>query len=191
MNTRPIGIHPRQGGMTLVELIISIAIIGIAVAGVLGVMNATTMRSADPMVREQAQLIAEAYMEEILLKTFVDAASATVCPAPPALRTDYHDNVCDYSGLTDTGARNQFGTAIPALADYTVSVTVSPSPADLTAAVDLNGIVNDYGSVPNRIRVLRVDVTVTGPNGTSTVLTGYRTYYDCVIGTGVNCRPLT
>ncbi|OGI41108.1 MAG: hypothetical protein A2140_05690 [Candidatus Muproteobacteria bacterium RBG_16_62_13] len=173
--------------MTLVELIISIAIIGIAVAGVLGVMNATTMRSADPMVREQAQLIAEAYMEEISLKAFVDPSANTICPAVPAARTDYN-NVCDYRGLTDTGARDQFGTAIPALADYTVNVTVSPSPADPTAAVDLNGVANDY--VNNWIRVLRVDVTVTGPNGTSTVLTGYRTDYDCVIGTGVNCSPL-
>ena len=116
MNMRPIGIHPRQCGMTLVELIISIAIIGIAVAGVLGVMNATTMRSADPMVREQAQLIAEAYMEEISLKAFVDPSANTICPAVPAARTDYN-NVCDYRGLTDTGARDQFGTAIPALAD--------------------------------------------------------------------------
>lgn len=189
MSKRIAPIALRQRGMTLVELIISIAIIGIAVAGVLGVMSATTMRSADPMVREQAQLIAEAYMEEILLKAFVDPSANTICPAVPALRTDYHDNVCDYRGLIDAGARNQFGTAIPALSDYTVNVTVSPSPADLTAGVDLNGIANDYTN--SWIRVLRVDVTVTGPNGTSTVLTGYRTDYDCVILTGVNCRPLT
>jgi MSHA pilin protein MshD len=170
----------RHRGTTLVELVISIAIIGIAVVGVLQVMTMTTMHGADPMVREQAQLIAESYMEEILLKRFADPTMNTVCPAAPALRTNY-DNVCDYNGLNDSGARDQFGTAIVALASYTVTVTVT------TVGVALGNIDNTVPFSPNLIRVLRVLVTVTGPGDTSVPLTGYRTDYDCNWATGVNC----
>lgn len=163
----------RHRGATLVELVVSIAIIGIAVAGVLQVMALTTMHSADPMVREQAQLIAEAYMEEIILKKFVDPTVGTVCPAAPALRTNY-DNVCDYNGLNNVGARNQFDTAIVGLEAYTVTVTVT------SAGVTLDSISNASSPLPGGfIRVLRVDVNVTGPGGTSIPLTGYRTDYDC------------
>lgn len=173
----------RHRGATLVELVVSIAIIGIAVAGVLQVMALTTMHSADPMVREQAQLIAEAYMEEIILKKFVDPTVGTVCPAAPALRTNY-DNVCDYNGLNNVGARNQFDTAIVGLEAYTVTVTVT------SAGVTLDSISNALPFSPGLIRVLRVLVTVTGPGGTSIPLTGYRTDYDCNWVTGTGCATL-
>jgi prepilin-type N-terminal cleavage/methylation domain-containing protein len=62
-------------GVTLVELIVAIAIIGTGVAGILAVMEATTRRSADPMILQQAQLIGESYLEEILQKKFYDPDS--------------------------------------------------------------------------------------------------------------------
>lgn len=184
----------RHRGATLVELVVSIAIIGIAVAGVLQVMALTTKFSADPMVREQAQLIAEAYMEEITLKKFVDPTAGTVCPGAPALRTNY-DNVCDYNSLPDNVVRDQFGTAIPALSSYTVTVTVTNSPSATVELKDNLGIYvinNNAPLLPNLIRLLRVDVLVTGPGGTSITLTGYRTDYDCNWGSviGFGCATL-
>lgn len=170
-------------GTTLVELVVSIVIVAIAVTGVLQVMALTTKFSADPMVREQAQLIAEAYMEEIALKKFADPTANTVCPAPPALRTNY-DNVCDYNGLNDNGARDQFGNAIAALAGYSVTVTVT------SAGVSLDNISNAVPPLPNLVRLLRVDVLVTGPGGTRITLSGYRTDYDCNWVTGTNCTTL-
>ena len=59
-------------GFTLVELVIAMVVISIALSGVLMVMNYTTAHSADPMIQHQAVAIAEAYLEEILLKPYAD-----------------------------------------------------------------------------------------------------------------------
>jgi hypothetical protein len=48
------------------------------------------------------------------------------------MRSDF-DDVDDYNGSADAGARDQFGTALGALSQYTVRVTVTPSTA-LTSA---------------------------------------------------------
>lgn len=155
-------------GVTLLELVIAIVVIGIAVAGTAQVFTLTTGRSADPLMRQQALLIAEAYMEEILLKRMVDPDTNTVCSGVPVAR-NLANSVCEYNGINDTGARDQFGNAIPGLTDYTVTVAV------VAAGAALNGV-NNGGGV---IRVVRVDVTVTGPGATTIALTGYRTNYNC------------
>lgn len=149
----------RQAGMTLVELVISIVIIGIAAAALYSAMAAITGRSADPLLRQQSLSIAEAYLEEILLQPFLDSSGA-VCPAPPASRASY-DNVCDYDGLNDNGARDARGQAISALASYRVQVEVTAQAWAGLAASD----------------VLRVQVTVTDPAGQPLSLDGFRTRY--------------
>ena len=70
----------RQQGMTLVELVISIVIIGISAASLYSAMAAITGRSADPLLRQQSLAIAEAYLEEILLQPFLDPATGSQCP---------------------------------------------------------------------------------------------------------------
>ena len=174
----------RARGVSLPELIVAIVIIGVSVAGILSVMNLTTQRSADPMIQQQAQLIAESYLEEILLKKFVDPTADAVCPAAPGLRTNY-DNVCDYNGLNDnTGARNQFGTLVTGLEAYNVTVTVT-----VNTTVTLGSLTN----TAVLLRVMQVDVVVTHDSfpGVNATLTGYRTNYNCnaTIATG-QCRPL-
>ena len=174
----------RERGVTLAELIVSIVIVGVSVAGILSVMNLTTRHSADPMILQQAQLIAESYLEEILLKKFYDPDTNTVCAGTTAgeSRTNY-DNVCDYNGLSDTaGAVNQFGTAVTGLESYNVAVTVT---GDGTVAL---GGLNNTGAV----RVLRVDVIVTHDNfsSVSIPLTGYRANYNCNAPADAGCKPL-
>jgi MSHA pilin protein MshD len=116
------GVH-HQRGMTLIEVVISIVIVAIAVGAVLGVLSQNARHSADALVLSQAVSIAEAYIEEITLKPFVDPDADG-----EAVRADF-DDVDDYDGLVDAGAADQFGNPIPALAAYTVSVDVSPSAA--------------------------------------------------------------
>lgn len=147
----------RQSGVTLIELIISIVVIAIAIGGVLGVLSQSAGRSADAMVMSQAVAIAEAYLEEITLRPFADPDGVD----GETLRTDF-DDVDDYNGLVDVGARDQFGNAPAALAGYTVTVTVMPS-AGLT-------------SVPSA-DAERIDVRVTYPPNVVVALTGYRTRY--------------
>ncbi len=143
-------------GFTLVELVISIVVVSIALGGVLMAINYTVTHSADPMLQHQAVAIAESYLEEILLKPFAD---------PDGVDSEgsrvLFDDVDDYNGLNDSGARDQTGTAITGLTNYTVAVTVT--------STALNGI----GAADSK----QVTVTVSHPVGFNISLTGYRTNY--------------
>jgi MSHA pilin protein MshD len=156
----------RQIGATLVELIISIVIITVAVLGVLVVMQHTSLRSADPMVRHQGVAIAEAYLEEILSKAFSEPSGPpeTGAAEPGETRANY-DDVRDYLSLPDTVVRDQNGNAINGLEAYNVSVAIAgkslgPAGAAATAA-----------------NALLVTVTVTHPSGFNSIISGYRTNY--------------
>ncbi len=153
--------------MTLVELVIAIVIVGIAAAALYTAMASITSRSADPMLRQQSLAIAEAYLEEILAEDFLDPTSHTQCPPRPAARASY-DNVCDYAGLDDAGARGADGTLIAGLQDYRVRVAVTPDAFNgLTAAA-----------------ALQVVVTVEAPDGQTLTLSGWRTCYGEYDGAG-------
>ena len=167
----------RRAGVTLFEMVIAIAVLGIAIAGVLSVFIATTRHSADPMVQQQAQFLAEAYLEEILLKKFYDPDLGVVCSGAVEAGRGLYDNVCDFNGLVNSPPQNQFGATPAGLGAYSVSVTVD------SATPSLNGLTSS--SV-----VLRIDVTVTGPNGVSITLSGYRTNYNCSTGAEAGCRSL-
>jgi len=155
----------RAAGMTLVEIIIAIVVVGIALAAIMSVFVVTTQHSADPMARVQAQILAEGYLDEVLLKRFYDTSTSRVCPGGAPSHANY---VCGYNGLSETP-----------IAGYTANVAVT------SAGVTLNGLNN--ASV---IRVLQVDVTVTGPGSTSINLTAYRTNYDCNAAGDPGCVPL-
>jgi MSHA pilin protein MshD len=77
----------RQRGVTLVELILFIVIVGIALGGIITVMNLSTRGSADPVRRKQALIIAEGLLEEVELAKFSycdpadpDASDASLRP---------------------------------------------------------------------------------------------------------------
>lgn len=145
----------RQYGLTLVELLVSIVIVGIAASTILGVFSITSASSADPMIRHQAAAIAESYLEEVLARPFDDPDGSDA----ETLRADF-DDVEDYDGLLDNGARDQFGNPIPSLSDYTVSVAVSNSSA--------------LPSIPAG-DTYRVDVVVSRSADINFQLSGYRT----------------
>jgi len=181
--SRDIRGHRGIAGVTLVELVMYIAIVSIGVAGILSVMTYTSRYSADPMLQQQALLIAESYMEEILLKRFTDPSSGAsqVCPTTlpykEASRASY-DNVCDYHNLNDSaGAVDQLGNTVAGLTAYNVSIAVIGDVGDATALGPTVSQITNSGA----LRVLRVDVEVTHddqPNF-SLRLTGYRTNYYC------------
>ena len=146
-----------QSGLTLVELLVSIVIVGIAASTILGVFSTVASSSADPMIRHQAAAIADAYLEEILLRPFDDPDGSDGESARAAF-----DDLDDYNGLVDVGSRDQFGNPIPSLSAYTVSVTVTSSSA--------------LGAIPSG-DLVRIDVLVSRDNAVSYVVSGYRARY--------------
>jgi MSHA pilin protein MshD len=158
----------RSAGVTLVELIVALVIMGVALAGMVAVYTATTRASVDPVIVQQMQAIADNMMEEILMKPFAPPEGSTVTAASSRVNYDQVSNYNDY-GNGVTGIRDVEGYPIPGLERYTVLVKVEQAP--------LGGITNPDPLHPN---VLRVTVTVAIPGDNPSypapiVLTGWRT----------------
>lgn len=169
-----------QRGLSLVELLVFIAVVGVAVTGVLAVYGQTVRTSADPVVRKQALAVAESLLEEVLAQPFtycdpddpaVETATAPGGCATPevagpeagetrgATLTPF-DNVNDYAGLALSTLTDLTGAAIPGLAGYAATVEVQPAGA--------------FNGLPAG-ETLLITVTVTGPGNQRVVLDGYRT----------------
>lgn len=171
----------RERGVTLIELVLFIVIVGLASAAILGVMSLTTKHSADPQLRKQALAIAEGMLEEIQLARFTycdpqdPAAQTATSPAGCAIPevpgqeaggvTRPFDNVNDYVSA--------YGTATQYKTDAQGNVWAAGSPQAYVASVvitqaALNGLPATEG--------LRIQVTV--PYGDQQiVLDGYRVRY--------------
>ncbi|WP_435627492.1 type IV pilus modification PilV family protein [Candidatus Ferrigenium straubiae] len=188
-----------QRGVSLIELILFIVIVGVALAGILLVMNVTTRGSADPLVHKQALSIAESLLEEVVLMpfTFCDpddanaasAVSAADCSAgmdqnkggaalttpTPATEnrwsaTNPFDNVADYGGFVMNSG----------ICDITNTTPTCTTPiaglGNYRAAVDILRAGLALGLASDDL-ALRITVTVTGPDGQPVVVEGIRTRY--------------
>jgi len=177
----------RARGLTLIELLLFVVVVGIALAAMLKVFVTATISSADPMIRRQQLAIAESLLREVELMpfTFCDPTDANVATAtvaavsptgcaslveasgPEAGQTRYgpanfFNNVNDYDGFSMAGIRDVTNTAIPGLAGYSASVSVA------IAALD---------SIPAAGDALKITVTVTAPDGSAVSLQGWRARY--------------
>jgi len=138
-------------GLTLIELLVTITIVGIVMTGVVGALASNSVQGANRMIRQQATAIAAAYLEEIMQRPF----SGTPGVKPRGL----YDNVNDYLALPDTVVRDQQGLAIPNLDQYSVVVQVVGGTMPVVPAVDTR----------------LITVTVTHSAGLSVRLSGYKT----------------
>jgi MSHA pilin protein MshD len=110
--------------MTLIELVIAIVIISVGLVGLLAAVTTTVKSSAEPMVRKQMLAVAEEMLEEVALKPYTVAANA----APAVCARNTYNDIFDYNGYNHAGICDMDGTAIPALAGYSIAVGVAAAP---------------------------------------------------------------
>jgi MSHA pilin protein MshD len=195
----------RQRGLSIVELIMFIVIMGIAAAATMQVFNLSTKVGADPVRRKQALLLAEALLEEIELARFTycdptDANAATATStagcvtSPEGFDIEANnvgrpfDNVNDYVKKAGEAA-TPFGNLAGELADvggvrpfegvvagYAASVTMNVINANAQLGPTALPVSSD--ATPAGLNAVRITVTVNygGPNDNVT-LDGYRTRY--------------
>ncbi len=174
------------GGISLIEVVVFIVVLGVGFAGILVLYNQATRSSVDPLARKQALAIATSLLEEIELRgfTYCDPDDANVYTATSAVigaggcaatveaagpeagettRSQF-DNVNDYNNFTMTsGVQDITGTTIPGLNDYKLTaLSVTNAGGTFSLPAD---------------EVLLISLTVTGPTDVSVTLQGYRFRY--------------
>ena len=175
----------RERGLSLIEVVVFIVVLGIAIAGMAFLYNQVTLASVDPLVRKQAVAIANSLMEEIQLRPFTycdpddplvfTAGSPAACGIQEVIgveggETRYadprYDNVSDYNGFNMLGSIQDISNnTIAGLAGYEARVTIAAAGGDFPAAVPAD-------------EALRITVVVTHlTTGVRVALEGYRLRY--------------
>ena len=200
-STRPHCRRARHCGVTLIELIMFIVVVGIAVAGLLLVYSNTVRHSSDPVIRKQMLALAESLLEEVELMPFTycdpddtkaavansalvgasGCASTVEATGPEPGETRYipasaFDNVNDYAGFdtstaSPVGIADITGNVIANLDGFRAQIATTPQP--LGPAGSTIAATDGNGAA----QVLLVTVTVTAPGGDRLSLSGYRTRY--------------
>lgn len=138
-----------QRGMTLVEVVVTLVIIGLAGTALIGTLAYLEGTGNTSMLQAQAQSIADAYLNEILGRAFSDP------DVDGEASRDLYDDIDDYDGLSGA-ATDERGNAA---GNFQVSVSVVPGTLGTLPAAD----------------VRRIDVTVTYGNNDTVLASGYKT----------------
>ena len=149
-------------GFTLIEMIIAIVVLAAGVTGIFAAFSQNAATSADPMIKQQAIIIAQGYLEEATLKPYDDPDGGETGTCEEGARIQY-DDVADYDCVNDTaGAVDQFGNTFAGLGAYNVAVSVSTV---------------NIGAPAVTTRQVVVTVTHDTITNLSMTLTGYRASY--------------
>lgn len=144
-------IHRYARGVTLVELVVSIVVISLAGAALMGTLGYLVGTGNTSLLQAQAQSIAIAYLNEISGKSFTDPDGVN-----GEASRDLFDDIGDYNGLDTPQATDEFGNVA---GNFRVRVSVVPG---------------TLGALP-AAAVRRIDVTVDYGDVAAVVATGYRT----------------
>ncbi len=151
----------RQGGATLIELVVFIVVISIALVALLSVYQQSVVRSVDPIVRVRLLELAQSQLDVVLAQQYdaatppggVPACGSQLPPGRPAVPPCAGTGgVSSFDGQTDSPYPN-----------YTRSVSVQFAGTEL-------GLGSDD-------QAKRITVSVTAPNGESLTLAAYRTNF--------------
>jgi len=147
-----------QRGMTLVELVMTIVIISVAIAGVIGAFSLAAGRSSDVLSQVRAIELAQLYADEIMARRYdestgsggtpVYAGSCNIGADAGESRATF-DDVDDYHSTDDQPPRSADG-AISGFSDFRVQVSVVCAGTGLGLAQQ---------------NAKRIDLLVTAPGG--------------------------
>lgn len=156
-----------QRGATLVELVMTIVIISVAIAGVVGAFALISGRSADPLNQTRAVELAQLYMDEIISKKYDDATPQGGTPkytgacniGPEGGETrDTFDDVDDYHNTSDSPPESA-EAVLNGYSGFTVEVAVA-------CAGDEVGLPESEAK--------RIDLAITAPGDQSFLFSAYR-----------------
>lgn len=171
-----------ERGLTMIELIMFIVIVGVAVVGVLAAITLNTRSSADPILRKQAMAIAESLVDEIRAARFswCDDGDPNYLTATSPAGCQERREEAGLDGRTVVRPYdnvNDYVTTYGTPATYTTDVIGTPFPAGYTATVTITEVaLGPAASAVPAGESLRVVVAVAYGNGTVQLET-YRTRY--------------
>lgn len=111
-----------ERGLTLVELIVAIVVLGVGLAGVLVAFQRTAVGSGSALVQQQLLAIAEGLLEEAQSRPFASVAGT----GSGGCARDGFNDIDDYNGYATSERICAIdGSEVATLAGYSVSVTVS------------------------------------------------------------------
>jgi len=162
-------IRSRQQGVTLVELVISIVILGIALVAIVSAISTSVSRGSNVLLQSRMIELSQAYMDEILGKRFDEDTPiggfppVTSCniSTEEASRAEY-DDVDDYDAIANEAPTSQTSSDFSDYTGYEVTVTVSCGGVDI-------GVTNT--------RAKRITLLISDPQGQSMTFTAYKGNY--------------
>lgn len=158
----------KQSGTTLIELVITIVVLGIALAALSSALSSGISRGATPGWESKALELAQAYADEALAMKFDAAQPIGGGPlsAPCSISSDGQnradfDDVDDYNALSESPPQLITNSVdMSQYQNYRVQISVS------CAGTELGFSDNRYAK--------RISVTVFAPAGDSRVVSVYR-----------------
>ena len=159
-------VWPKEYGVTLVELVITIVIISIGVSGVVGAFALISGRSSDPLFQTRAVALSQLYMDEIMGQRYSEATPVGGVPKANGCdisteesgRSEY-DDVDDYNAINQRVPRDAEGAVLSGYEGFSVSVTVE-------CAGSAVGLPSDDAK--------RVELTIAAPAEQTFVFSAYR-----------------
>lgn len=192
----------KQPGISMIELIVFILVMGIAFVGVMAVFINTQRYSADPMIRIKTVELAQSLMEEILLKAYdertplgggcVDGMASTRCTSgraasaafgtdPGELNRGAYDDVDDYHNLAYCGTGGTANAACTAACNPLVDEQGNNIAADypgfgvcIRVTYDGNGINPGAGVAVLNNDAKRIDIFISDPRDTQLSFSAYK-----------------
>ncbi len=158
-----------QNGITLIELVISIVVLGIALTAIVSAISTSVGRSSGVLLQDRMIELSQAYMDEILGKRFDE--DTPIGGYPPVTncsinteegnRANY-DDVDDYNGLNEVPT-SQTTANFANYSDYRVAVSVACAGTDIGLSADK--------------WAKRIQVNIAAPTGQVMVFTAYKGNY--------------